>query len=162
MSREATLQTQQTTTSHPLSQGSILQRKCVSCGQHKTGGGTCASCQSKNGAKPLQKLPTIQTKLTVGQPNDKYEQEADRVAEQIMRMPATATIGNAGTQFRHPTIQRMCTNCEEEETLQTKEMQGSTREVTAGVTSRVQSLQGRGQPLSNRTRNFFEPRFGQD
>ncbi|MEM9267207.1 MAG: DUF4157 domain-containing protein, partial [Cyanobacteria bacterium P01_F01_bin.13] len=46
--------------------------------------------------------------------------------------------------------------------LQTKEMQGSTREVTAGVTSRVQSLQGRGQPLSNRTRNFFEPRFGQD
>lgn len=28
----------------------------------------------------------IQTKLTVGQPNDIYEQEADRVAEQVMRM----------------------------------------------------------------------------
>lgn len=29
----------------------------------------------------------IQTKLIIGQPNDRYEQEADRVAEQVMRMP---------------------------------------------------------------------------
>ena len=31
----------------------------------------------------------IQPKLRVGQPNDKYEQEADRVAEQVMRMPVS-------------------------------------------------------------------------
>ncbi len=30
----------------------------------------------------------VQAKLTVGAPNDQYEQEADRVADQIMRMPA--------------------------------------------------------------------------
>ena len=35
---------------------------------------------------PRQQLG-IQAKLTIGQPNDKYEQEADRVAEQVMRMP---------------------------------------------------------------------------
>ncbi len=29
----------------------------------------------------------IQPKLTIGRPDDKYEQEADRVAEQVMRMP---------------------------------------------------------------------------
>jgi len=29
----------------------------------------------------------IQTKLKIGQPNDKYEQEADRMAEIVMRMP---------------------------------------------------------------------------
>ena len=29
----------------------------------------------------------IQAKLIIGSPNDKYEQEADRIAEQIMRMP---------------------------------------------------------------------------
>ncbi len=29
----------------------------------------------------------IQTKLIVGQPDDIYEQEADRVADQVMRMP---------------------------------------------------------------------------
>ena len=31
--------------------------------------------------------PTLQPKLTIGQPNDKYEQEADRVADEVMRMP---------------------------------------------------------------------------
>lgn len=31
--------------------------------------------------------PLIQSKLKIGAPNDKYEQEADRVADQVMRMP---------------------------------------------------------------------------
>jgi len=34
---------------------------------------------------------TIQPKLTVGAPNDQYEQEADRVANQVMSMPDSAT-----------------------------------------------------------------------
>jgi len=29
----------------------------------------------------------IQTKLKISQPNDKYEEEADHVAEKVMRMP---------------------------------------------------------------------------
>lgn len=49
----------------------------------------------------------VQTKLTVGQPNDRYEQEADRVADQVMSMP-------------DPKLQRQPENEEEEETLQTK------------------------------------------
>lgn len=32
----------------------------------------------------------IQTKLTVNAPGDVYEQEADRVADQVMRMPGPA------------------------------------------------------------------------
>lgn len=41
--------------------------------------------------KPLVvAAPLIQPKLTVNPPNDRYEQEADRVAEQVMRMPAPA------------------------------------------------------------------------
>lgn len=32
----------------------------------------------------------IQPKLTIGQPNDIYEQEADRVAEQVMNIPDSA------------------------------------------------------------------------
>ena len=32
-------------------------------------------------------MPFFQTKLTVNQPGDAYEQEADRVADQVMRMP---------------------------------------------------------------------------
>ncbi len=52
---------------------------------------------------------TFQPKLTIGQPNDKYEQEADRVADEVMRMP-------------EPGLQRQVEpeEEEEEETLQPK------------------------------------------
>lgn len=48
-----------------------------------------------------------QAKLTIGRPNDKYEQEADCVADRVMRMP-------------DPKLQRQPEKGEEEETLQTK------------------------------------------
>ncbi len=35
----------------------------------------------------LFKSGTLQAKLRIGKPNDKYEQEADRVADQVTRMP---------------------------------------------------------------------------
>ncbi|MEM9267206.1 MAG: DUF4157 domain-containing protein [Cyanobacteria bacterium P01_F01_bin.13] len=153
MFSQAPVQTQRVATDPPLLQGSILQRKYNSYGKHKIGSGTPVTYSA---------LPTIQAKLTVGQPNDKYEQEADRVAEQIMRMPASGTVGIGGTRSQPPRIQRLCANCEDEEKLQTNETPGSTPEVTPPVASRIQSLQGGGQPLSASARNFFEPRFGQD
>ncbi len=48
---------------------------------------------------------SIQPKLKIGQPNDRFEQEADAVADQVMKMPKTQI----------PTIQRKCQACEEEE-----------------------------------------------
>ncbi|MEM9007837.1 MAG: DUF4157 domain-containing protein [Cyanobacteria bacterium P01_F01_bin.86] len=151
MSREAIGQTQPAPTSYPLSKGSILQRKCSSCGQYKTGGGTCTHCQSKNGAKPLQKLPTIQTKLTLGQPNDKYEQEADRVAEQIMRMPA-------------PTLSPQI---DEKQILRRTEP--LVRRRLAGDISGSEAppivhevLRSPGQSLELNTQRFMESRFGHD
>lgn len=60
---------------------------------------------------PLMLQPSLfQAKLAINQPGDEYEQEADRVAEQVMRM-------------QDPIIQRKCANCEEDEEkiLQTKE-----------------------------------------
>lgn len=65
-----------------LSQGGILQRKCA-CGSSAGAVGTCSECQSKEGMM-------LQTKLKIGEPGDKYEQEADQVAEQVMRMPETS------------------------------------------------------------------------
>ncbi len=38
----------------------------------------------------LFKSGTLQAKLRIGKPNDKYEQEADRVADKVMRMPEPA------------------------------------------------------------------------
>jgi hypothetical protein len=43
-----------------------------------------------NGASRATLSAAVQTKLEVGEPDDQYEQEADRVADQVMRMPAPA------------------------------------------------------------------------
>src|SRR5258706_11504403 len=57
----------------------------------------------------------IQPKLSISEPGDVYEQEADRVADTVMRMPNPATNMAAGVTpvFPHA-MQRMCHDCEEE------------------------------------------------
>jgi hypothetical protein len=61
--------------------------------------------------------PTIQTKLEVGPPDDRFEREADRVAEGVLRMPASATAAAAsppgGGSGR--SVQRACDECAEEQ-----------------------------------------------
>ena len=59
----------------------VLQRKCA-CGGTPGPTGECAACRRKRLLDG-----TLQTKLRINQPGDRFEQEADRVAEQIMRMP---------------------------------------------------------------------------
>ena len=56
----------------------------------------------------------VQPKLTVSEPNDPLEQEADRVAEEVMRMeaPAPATRMHASP----PAVQRACSGCGELQT----------------------------------------------
>ncbi|MCE7991878.1 MAG: DUF4157 domain-containing protein [Roseivirga sp.] len=60
----------------------------------------------------------IQTKLTIGQPNDKYEQEADRVADQVVKTSAS----------QKPAIQRKCVTRDQEEGVQQKPILQKTRE----------------------------------
>jgi hypothetical protein len=44
----------------------------------------------------LYRSGLIQAKLTIGAPNDVYEQEADQVADQVMRMPEPAIQAKPG------------------------------------------------------------------
>jgi hypothetical protein len=112
----------------------------------------------------------IQAKLKIGQPEDMYEQEADRVAEQIMRMSEGSLARKESEsgcpecfeEVNSPMIQRQIEEEEEEELVQTKSAPGSTSQVNADIESRIQSMSGGGQPLSESTRAFFEPRFGVD
>ena len=95
-----------------------------------------------------------QAKLTVGAPNDAYEREADRIADQVTAMPT-------GTQDA-PQIQRRCKKCEEEEQqLQRKALPGSDAHGASG-TSALSGINGAGRPLSPASRAYFEPRFGVD
>jgi hypothetical protein len=57
----------------------------------------------------------FQPKLTINEPNDIFEQEADAVADKVMRMPDNHI---AQTNFFKPSVsslQLKCANCEEEE-----------------------------------------------
>jgi Domain of unknown function (DUF4157) len=124
----------------------------------------------------------IQTKLAVNKPGDEYEQEADRVADQVMRMtappPQHAQHLNPrvlGTPALAPSIHRKCSSCEEEEKVQRKcaeceqeEKQTGLqlKEAGAGPHSAPPSvhavLNSPGRPLDPATRAFMEPRFGVD
>jgi hypothetical protein len=116
----------------------------------------------------------IQAKLKVGQPGDKYEQEADRVADavmhlsdpQVQRQPEeeeeeeliqTKPLADPIT----PLMQRPVEE-EEAEILQTKENPDLTPEVTPDFESRIQSLKSSGQSLPEVNRGFMERRFGID
>lgn len=46
--------------------------------------------------------PSVQFKLTVNQPGDKHEQEADKMAEKVMRMPAPPSAGKEEKLQRQP------------------------------------------------------------
>ena len=74
----------------------------------------------------LIKSGTLQTKLKIGQPSDKYKQEADRVAEQVMRMPEPGVLRQVEP--------------EEEEELQAKSTSDHLSEVTPNLESHIQSL----------------------
>jgi len=135
--------------------------------------------QQQIGNQAVQRLlqsGRIQAKLTIGEPNDKYEQEADRVADQVMRMsePTTIEQSHNNLSIQTPVIQRVCPQCEkelkrqptedieeeEEELLQAKEMPGQSPEVSNELEGSISSLRGGGQPLSSSVRNYMEPRFG--
>ncbi|MBE9066454.1 DUF4157 domain-containing protein [Leptolyngbya cf. ectocarpi LEGE 11479] len=120
---------------------------------------------------PIDSLP-IQTKLKLGSPNDKYEQEADRVAQQVMRMPESQVQrqfnslnveGGVPMPSGKPAIQRLCTACEDEKILQPKRDSRQAAVVTPTIQTGISRLhQSGGMPLPNTTRNFMEPRFGHD
>jgi len=121
----------------------------------------------------------IQTKLKVSSPSDEYEQEADRVADQVMRMADDTSAPVAITGGGSPaTVHRACDRCEEEEEERTavhrkaadetgdeflhrKKSEGGKR---AGpeVAVQVDRLKTGGEALPAPVRNFFEARFGYD
>ncbi|NJM47379.1 MAG: DUF4157 domain-containing protein [Alkalinema sp. RU_4_3] len=85
----------------------------------------------------------IQAKLTVGAVNDVYEQEADRTADKVMRMPE----GSSTLQLQT-------------EKIQAKSTGETTPIVTPVLEQQIQGMRGSGQPLAPEVRRFYEPRMG--
>jgi hypothetical protein len=113
-------------------------------------GGACHTCPTR-----------VQAKLEVGRPNDEYEREADRVAEQVMRMPEPAESSVVSGQRSGASNQQSAISSQLPSI--SRAPAGTTGiEVSPEVESRIRSLRGGGRPLSDPDRAFFEPRFGHD
>ncbi len=119
----------------------------------------------------------IQPKLNIGQPNDPYEQEADRIAEQVVSTPvqrkcATCQAEEEST-LRRKSIasqitplsssfpQRKCTACEAEEQLQGKFLQRQ-GEASSQVESQINRSKGGGSPMDQNIQSEMSQKFGTD
>lgn len=71
------------------------------------------NCPCGGGCPRCKNTLTIQPKLKINESGDTYEQEADRVAEQVMRMPANTSASSqlSGVRKENKHIQRMCAEC---------------------------------------------------
>lgn len=176
-------------------QNSLLQRKCA-CGNGAGLDGMCEDCRDKRLSSPyrssnaneLNRMPlrfghdfgkmsispvthqTVQPKLRINQPSDRYEQEADRMAEMVMRMP-DSRVSNVEQPRSWFMLQRKCacggnagseSECEECRNKRLQRLAGSGVEPATAPPIVHEVLRSPGQPLDTQTRAFFEPRFGHD
>ena len=158
-----------------------LQRAC-DCGAPAGISGQCPSCAAD------ERLG-VQPKLRINPPGDRWEREADRVADQVVsnRHPALAgplsvtplvqrqpaeqdeeeeplQAKPAGPLPVTPLVQRQPAEQEEdEEALQTKSKTARpSKPGQRAARFAADALSGGGRPLSRAERGFFEPRFGRD
>lgn len=114
----------------------------------------------------LAQAKIIQPKLYINSPGDKYEQEADAMADKVMRMPANGTDFKPKTGIIGASVQRKCAACEEEE-KQRKIMRKETgglggSPVSNAFSSTLNSTKGGGSYLPQSTRGFMENAFSTD
>lgn len=88
---------------------------------------------------------TVRTKLPINDPGDRYEQDADRVAEHVMRAPDPRPQ-QAGQQ----------------KSLESGRVVAGAAGQIAAPSTVQEVLRSPGQPLDSDTRAFMEPRFGYD
>jgi hypothetical protein len=105
----------------------------------------------------------IQTKLEVSSPGDALEREADRIADQVMTMPAPAkqTPAQGGGNQVHRDVgtePRDAVNS----VMRAPAPAAPPPAVSPEFERNLGARRGAGQPLSGSTRDFFEPRFGED
>src|SRR5437762_5710549 len=108
----------------------------------------------------------MQAKLEVSQPGDAFEQEADHVADQVLRMPDPAASPTTPLSSSAPAagLQRMCAACEEQRheppdepqaaaRVQAKAGAGASPQSDGAVAAEVSGI-GSGAPLPQSVRQF--------
>ncbi|MDJ0509393.1 MAG: DUF4157 domain-containing protein [Crocosphaera sp.] len=112
-----------------------------------------------------QEQAEVQTKLTIGQPGDKYEQEADNMATKVMSMPDPTAqnvqrqeIGKKEETLQEKPLVDGITPVVQRQISETQQQEGGSQ----SLESQLAGEKGGGHPLSDEVRGFMEPRFGAD
>ena len=152
-----------------------IQRQCSECAekQQQQSGEEGKDVLEMSGA-----ASGIQTKLTVGTPGDVYEQEADRVAAQVMSMPIAAAappqvqrfgvednpVGMYSSLVRSitPLVQRRMDEQVQMYSAVQRAFQSGGNQASGDLESRLNASKGGGSALAPEVRAFMEPRFGAD
>lgn len=121
---------------------------------------------------PSVKPQIVQPRLEIGQPGDKYEREADKVADTIVSMPDPTPQTQLTTSKQ--SVQRSMGGIIRPSfaAIQTTNRLNISKIQTSGgtvdnatrmdVESKLNNSSGRGSPMDEKTRSFFEPRFGEN
>ncbi len=122
-----------------------------------------------NATGKLLRSGVLQAKLRIGPANDRYEHEADRIADRVVSMTGSTIGGEAEAAYSRPgnsagrisraplvnSITQLQQNRKTENELQEKE-----NTVSSSLETSLNSAKGNGRPLSGGERAYFEPRFG--
>jgi hypothetical protein len=153
--------------SQPLGEMGI-QRQCSECEQGMEFG---------KDSDEMSSVAGVQTKLTVGAVGDKYEQEADRVAAQVMSMsvapnnsPQVQRFGEEDNPVQRwslaqsitPVVQRQVDEHLQMRSLVQRAFQAGGNEASGDLEGRLNASKGGGSALAPEVRAFMEPRFGAD
>lgn len=137
----------------------------------------CAACE--------EEAPRLQAKLSIGAPGDRFEQEADAVADTVMRAPDPQAVLPTASTVQPMRIQRESTeSCsiaeepkepdevdeahediapeDEKETPVAPRREPGDVSPPADMECRLDGSRGGGQPMATPTRDFMETRFGHD
>jgi hypothetical protein len=146
------------------------------------------SPRAVSGVQPMRQPPLShdisrismrpQTKVTVNHPGDVYEQEADKVAQQVIQMSEPThqqpiqretmleEENFQGSSQENATPQAESIPEEEEQLLQTKSSlqhnSDGSLQANDTIESRLNTSKGGGSSLPDDVRTFMEPRFGTD
>jgi len=159
--------------SQPLG-GTGIQRQCSECEQEQQ---ELAMDEGKDFDEMSVGAFAIQTKLTVGAPGDKYEQEADQVAAQVMSKsvaldssPQVQRFGEEDNPVQMWSLAQSITSVVQrqvDEQVQMRQLvqgafQAGGNEASFDLESRLNASKGGGSVLAPEVRAFMEPRFGAD
>lgn len=121
---------------------------------------------ASNGPRFSFESLTVQPKLKVSRPGDPYEQDADRIAEQVMRMSPVVSVDSPITAMKEELIGRKCSACaikQENLRIGRNSHRATGLETTGKETNEINNIRsGSGSFLDANILRFMGSRFGYD